>query len=270
MDYYSILGLQKNATDKDIRKAYKKMSMKHHPDRGGDEEKFKLVNEAYQTLGDQQKRNEYDNPQPQYNFNTSNSPFTSGFEDVFSQFGFKTHRPGRYRNKDIRLSYTLEFNDIFTGRGISLAYKLPSGRQEFIDVKIPAGVKNNDVINFAGYGDDSVPQLPRGNLILNIRIPNHPLWRRDQDNLHVTHKLSVFDLILGTDVEITTPTNRKFNLHVPRGTKPSTTFSIAGHGVPNVNTSRPGNLYIKIEGVVPNITDESMLEKIKDIRNEID
>jgi len=109
MDYYSILGLQKNATDQDIRKAYKKMSMKYHPDRGGDEEKFKLVNEAYQTLGDQQKRSEYDNPQPQYKFNTTNSPFGPGFEDVFSQFGFRPHRASRSRNKDVRLSYTLEF-----------------------------------------------------------------------------------------------------------------------------------------------------------------
>ncbi len=71
MDYYSILGVSRNASDKDLKSAYKKASMKHHPDRGGNEEEFKKVNEAYSTLKDPQKRAVYDNPQPQHNFNSS-------------------------------------------------------------------------------------------------------------------------------------------------------------------------------------------------------
>ena len=269
MDYYSILGVSKNASQDEIKRAYRKLAMQHHPDRGGDAGKLQEINQAYDTLKDPVKRTQYDNPQPQYRFTTSQNPFGPGFEDMFSHFGFNQPQRRQRRNRDVRLSYTLDFIDIFTGRGISLAYKLPSGRQEFIDIKIPAGIKNNDVINFAGYGDDSVTNIPRGNLILNLRVPNHPIWRRDEDNLHMTTSVSVFDLLLGTSIELTTPTNKKISLNIPQGTKPGTTFSIAGHGVPNVNTSRQGNLYIKIDGIIPKITDEQILQQLKDIRNEI-
>ena len=269
MDYYSILGVSRNASQDEIKRAYRKLAMKHHPDRGGDAEKLQEINHAYDTLKDPDKRSAYDNPQPQYRFTTSQNPFGSGFEDMFAQFGFRSGPQRQNRNRDVRLSYTLEFKDIFTGRGVSLAYKLPSGRQEFIDIKIPAGIKNNDTINFAGYGDDSVPQLPRGNLILNLRVPNHPVWRRDEDNLHMTTRISIFDLLLGTSIEITTPTNKLISLNIPQGTKPGTTFSIAGHGAPNVNTSRQGNLYIKVDGIIPKITDEKILQQLKDIRDEI-
>src|SRR6056300_1252348 len=91
MDYYSILGVNKNASDQDIRKAYKKKSMQHHPDRGGNEEEFKKVNEAYQTLKDPAKRQQYDNPNQQFNFNSSHfgqgqNPFAgSPFEHMFNQ-----------------------------------------------------------------------------------------------------------------------------------------------------------------------------------------
>lgn len=271
MDYYSILGIHKNASQDQIRKAYKKKSMQHHPDRGGDEEEFKKVNEAYQTLGDAQKRAAYDNPQPQFRYNTSN-PFQGGmgenFEDIFAQFGFNP-RQRQHRNRDVQVTYTLEFKDIFTGRGISVAYKLPSGRQEFLDVKVPAGMKDGDVVRFTGYGDDSFPHAPRGNLILKVRVPQHPVWKRSDDNLSATKTINIFDLLLGTELEIETPTGKFLNLTIPKGTKPGTTFSIAGHGVPNVNTSRQGNLYVKIEAIMPNIDDLDILQKIKEIKNAI-
>ena len=266
MDYYSTLGVGRNASQDEIKRAYRKLAMQHHPDRGGDTQTLAQINEAYDTLKDPIKRTQYDNPQPQYRFNTSNM---GGFEDVFAQaFGFNQPQRRR-RNRDVQLSYTLEFKDIFTGRGISVAYNLPSGKQEFLDVKIPAGVKDGDVVNFAGYGDNSIPNIPRGNLILKIRVPAHPIWKRSDDNLTTVRKLCIFDLILGTDLIIETPTGKILNLNIPKGTKPGTTFSIAGHGAPNVNTNRQGNLYIKIEATIPKIDDQNLLNKIEEIKNAI-
>ena len=267
MDYYSILGVGKNASQDDIKKAYRKLAMKHHPDRGGSAEKLQQVNEAYDVLKDPTKRKQYDNPQHQYRFDTSNM---GGFEDVFAQtFGFNPNMRRQQRNKDVQITYTIDFKDMFTGRGISVAYNLPSGRQEYLDVKIPPGIKDGDVVNFGGYGDNSIPNIPRGNLILRIRVLSNPLWSRSEDNLTNIKKLCIFDLLLGTEIVIESPAGNLLNLNVPKGTKPGTTFSIAGHGVPNVNTGRKGNLYIKIDANIPKIEDKDLLDKIEEIKNAI-
>src|SRR5210317_116916 len=101
MDYYSILGVSKNASDKELKSAYKKLSMQHHPDRtGGDDSKFKEINEAYSTLKDPQKRQEYDNPQPQ-GFGPNGFGGMGGFEDLFSQFGFRHPQQRQRQNQDI-------------------------------------------------------------------------------------------------------------------------------------------------------------------------
>jgi curved DNA-binding protein len=272
MDYYSILGVSKNASDKELKSAYKKLSMQHHPDRtGGSDEKFKQVNEAYSTLKDPRKRQEYDNP-PQQQFNTGN-PFNpggmGGFEDVFAQFGFRhPQQRQQQRNQDVTLNYSLKFSEVFTGTAVSLQYKLPSGKMEFLDAAIPAGVQHGSTVRFAGLGDDSIRQFERGNLILRIRVQNDPKWKRDGANVYAVEKIDIFDFIIGSTVEIVTPTNRKFSLNVPAGTKPGTTFSISGHGIPDFNTQRPGNIHIKLEAIMPKL-DRETIQKIKDIKDGI-
>ena len=265
MDYYSVLGISKNASDSEIRKAYKAKSMQHHPDRGGDEEKFKEINEAYSALKDPNKKAAYDNPQPQFNFNTSN-PFNGGFEDMFGAFGFG--HPGRrqQRNQDVIIAYTIDFKDVFTGAPVSIQYKLPSGQVEYLDAAIPPGVNHGSSIRYAGLGDNSIPQLERGNLVLKLRVKQHPKWKRDNNNIHCVEKINIFDLLIGTTVEIITPENRKFSLNVPQGTTPGTTFSISGHGIPDVNTRRPGNVHIKIEAIMPKLTQQELL-KLQEIKN---
>jgi len=277
MDYYQTLGVSRNATDEELRKAYKKKSMQHHPDRGGDEEQFKKVNEAYQTLKDPQKRAAYDNPQPQYrqrSYSTQN-PFNNmgAFEDLFAQYsmGGGFQQPRRpVKNKDIRISYTLEFEDVFTGKDVAIAYRLPNNKEQIINVNIPKGIKSGDTITFAGYGDDTHKHLQRGNLLLKIKVKEHRLYKRTDDSIYYTLKVDLLDLILGTSVELTTPLRKQLELTVPKGTKSGTTFNIPGHGVPNVNTNRSGNFYVKIEGVTPKIDNEEILNKLKEIKNEID
>lgn len=257
MDYYSVLGVSKNASDKDIKTAFRRLAAKHHPDAGGDAEEFKKINEAYNTLKDPNKRREYDNPQPQF----SGNPFggmPNGFEHIFEQFGFRP--PPMQRNQDIKLGYTLEFEDIFYGRGITLQYQLPSSKVEILDVRIPPGVKDGETLQFAGYGDNSIPGLPRGNMFLRLKVKRHPYWEREGENLRCTKVIDIFDFIFGNEIVITTPENRNLNLTVPKGTKPGTTFSITGHGVPNIKTGRKGNLYITLKADVPKLTDQQILK----------
>ena len=270
MDYYNILGVNRNASQDDIKKAYRKLAMAHHPDRGGDHNKFAEINSAYDTLSDPAKRQQYDNPQSQFNYNANDFRGRNPFEDIFTgAFGFGNQGRRQQRNQDVTIAYAIDFKDMFTGTAVNIQYRMPSGRMEFLDAAIPPGVGHNDSVRFAGLGDDSIPQLPRGNLIVKIRVRNHPKWKRDGDNIFAVEHVDIFDLIVGTDIEISTPTNRHFSLHIPIGTKPGTTFSITGQGVPNVNSQRPGNIHVKIEAKMPTNLDQETLLKIKEIKNGI-
>ena len=172
------------------------------------------------------------------------------------------------QNNDIVISYTLDFKDIFTGKGVNINYNLPSGKPGYLDAAIPPGVNHGSNVRYAGLGDDSIPHLAPGNLILKIRVRPHPVWKREANNIFSVKELDIFDFIVGTTVEIITPIDRKFSLNVPKGTKPGTVFSITGHGIPDVHSGRPGNVHIKLEAKMP-ILDQPTIDKIKEIKNGI-
>lgn len=264
MDYYKTLGVSKNASSDDIKKAYKKLAMKHHPDKGGDSETFARINEAYETLKDPQKRSVYDNPQPQYQFNTGNMPH--GFEDMFAQFGFGRRQA---KNKDMRLQVIIEFEEQWTGKPITASYRLMSGRNETVDIRIPPGVTHNETIRYAGLGDDSIPNIQRGNLLVHVQVRPHAYYKRDGDNIIATKMVDIFDLLLGTNITVDSPTGRSFSLKIPRGTNPGTTFSINGHGIPNVRSGRQGNIYVKIDAKIPVIDDAKVLNSLQKIRSRL-
>ena len=267
MNYYDTLGINKAATDSDIKQAYRKLAMANHPDRtGGDDTKFKQINEAYSILKDPVSRQQYDNPQAHHQQRQQRHPF----EDMFSQFNFHQQNSRQPHNRDVNIDCRITFEELFTGKAINIQYRLPSGKIETLDAAVPPGVKNGDNVRFGGLGDDSFPLVPRGNLILNIRVSSHPKWTRENDNITTKHNVSIFDLILGTTIEVRTPAGRNFNLTVPKGTKSGTVFSITGQGIPNVISRRPGNVHVKVDSIVPRIQDETILQKLKDIKDEID
>ena len=270
MNHYSTLGVNSNATPQEIKKAYKKASMQHHPDRGGNSDEFVKIQAAYETLRDPAKKQQYDNPQPQQQHHPFGQQHQS-FEDIFGgAFGFGGQQTRQMRNRDVNIEYGLTFEELFTGKTVNIQYRIPSGRIEILDAAVPPGVKQGDQVRFAGKGDDSFPQVPRGNLVLSIKVRPHANWKRDGDNITTTQNISVFDLMLGSTIEVRTPAGRNFNLTVPKGTKSGTVFSITGQGIPNVNSRRPGNAHIKVDSIVPRIQDETILQKLKDIKDEID
>jgi DnaJ-class molecular chaperone len=276
MNYYDILGVNQQASPDDLKKAYKKLSMQHHPDRtGGDDSRFKQINEAYSTLKDPQKRQEYDNPQPQYPPGFGPGGFQGvnpgGFEDIFANMfgqGFAQQQRRPIRNKDIRINYRMNFTEVYTGIGTSISFSTPSGRHEVIDVKIPPGMKHNDVVQFPGYGDDSIQGVPRGVLQVKLDIATPPGWRREGEQLYTEVVIDVFDLILGKTVILNTPEKKQISLTIPPGTNNGVTMNIAHHGVPRVNTNNRGNLYVKIKANTPKLTNDE-IRKIQEIKNGI-
>ena len=266
MDYYNILGVSRTATDSEIKAAYRKLAMQYHPDRGGDSTRFAQINEAYEVLKDPQRRSRYDNPQPQgFNFNTGNMPH--GFEDLFTTFG--CNRRQAMQNRNVQIAHAIELEDVFKGKSVITKYNLQSGRTETLEINIPPGVKHNDVVNFRGYGDDSIQNIPRGDLILKIRVNKHPKWEREENNLLCIINVDVFDCILGGKVDLKTLDGSSLSINIPPATNAGTVLSVGGYGLPDVSTGKRGNIYVKIKTKTPRIKSKSIVKQIRAIQAEL-
>ncbi len=266
MDYYQILGVNRTASDAEIKAAYRKLAMQYHPDRGGDSKRFSQINEAYEVLKDPQRRAQYDNPQPQ-GFGPNGFQGMGGFEDLFANFGF--NRRQVMKNRNVQIGHTIELEDVFKGKSVITKYTLQSGRTETLEINIPPGVKHNDVVNFSGYGDDSISNIPRGDLILKIRVNKHPKWERDDSNLICVVTVDVFDCILGGKVDIKTLDNSTLSINIPPATNAGTVLSVGGYGLPDVSTGKRGNIYVKIKTKTPRIKSKGLIKQIRAIQQEL-
>ena len=288
MDYYSTLGVSKNASDKELKQAYKKASMQHHPDRGGDEAKFKQINEAYSTLKDPQKRGMYDHQQngggQAFNFNAggfeeamrqANAQYGGGnpfggspFQDIFrnQQHPHQSRTP---RNRDITLEAKIELGDVLTGKNLIIQYTLSNRHLETVNVDVPPGAREGDTIKYQGLGDNGDPRFPRGDLHIKVRIHKHRSWARDGDNLIAKMGTNLFDFLTGGVIIVKTIDNKEIKVNIPQGTHPGQVFNIPGYGIPNLRTGKRGNVYITVNANVPKITDTNLLNKITQLKNEL-
>lgn len=268
MDYYSILGVAKTATSDEIKQAYRKLAKEHHPDRtGGDDTTFKQINEAYDTLKDPQRRQEYDNPQPRFDTNTMNNG-NFNFEDIFSQFGFNV-RARQNRNRDVKLATTITLEEVLTGKDILINYRLANGLETSASVQIHKGIMHGEVIRFKGLGDNMYSNLPRGDLLLLVKIEKHRRFDVDGIHLVTNQDISVLDLILGKKITVRTLQGNNIEVTIPKGTQPNTIMNVAGYGLPDFRSGKTGNLYVKLKGIVPKINDNKILERIKNLNDEI-
>jgi len=189
-NYYDILGVSEDASNEQIKKAFKDIAKKEHPDRGGDEARFKEANEAYDTLKNSQKRHDYDTMRkfggtggqqhPFFNediFGDFFSGFGNGDMDFGGRFNF-TQGPGRARtfrssnrgNRNVQVRMALSIKEAMMNNEKTINYKLPSGRDEYATVKIPAGVQHGVTFKFSGMGDDSIKNMPRGDLMVIMSV----------------------------------------------------------------------------------------------------
>lgn len=262
-DYYSTLGVSKTASQEEIKAAYRKLAAKHHPDRGGDKELFQEVQAAYDTLGDPEKRQQYDNPVRQQ-FYSNFGQSEPNFEDLFSAFrranfyddifGPKSRR----RNKTLNLQTSISLEDAFNGKELIANVTLPNGKDQTLQIKIPPGINDGTTLRLAGMGDDSIPDAPRGDLHLTITVLPHPIFRRAGADLIRIVTISCIDAMLGKTMRITTIDNRNLDVNIVPGTQHMTVLAINGHGMPHVQDNRlRGRLLLEINVIVPSeLTEE--------------
>jgi curved DNA-binding protein len=253
MDYYNTLGIPKTATQQEIKQAYRKMAAKHHPDRGGSTEQFQKVEEAYRTLSDEGKRQQYDNPSPFENMGGGGFGFSFGqspFEEIFRQF----NQP-RQRVYTVNIFVTLE--QVSRGDTETIQVQTPAGPKTF-QIKIPKGIEDGQRINYENL-------MPDGALQIQFRIHRHPKFDRRGLDLITLLEISVFDLILGTTIDFTTIQNQTLSVKIPPNSKPGSNMRIPNHGLEAPNAR--GDQYLLLSPVIPDKISTELLTALEKERN---
>ncbi len=276
-DYYSILGVNRNASEREIKQAYRRLARKYHPDvNPGDksaEAKFKQINAAYEILSDREKRQKYDQfgdqwqyaeqfakaegqRVPSWDFSQSGGSTTlhfshgdldSIFGDLLQGFGTRTarRRVRPRRGQDIEHPVEVTLEEAY--HGTKHIVNLEGG--ERLEVKIPPGVNDRSRVHVAGKGMPGYGGA-RGNLYLVISIKPHSLFERRGDNLHVEVAVPLAVAVLGGEVQVPTPKG-KLALKIPPETQNGHAFRLTGQGMPHLGDSSHGNLIARLKVVLP-------------------
>jgi curved DNA-binding protein len=278
-DYYQTLGVSKNASPDEIKKAYRSLANKHHPDKGGDQAKFKDISVAYENLSDPQKKAEYDHQRQyggqQFNFNTGNPFGGDPFGGMFGQghpFGdiFGHMRGGHLRrNRDLNIQCSVSFVDSYLGKSLEANFQLPSGRNQTVKINVPAGIANGDTIRYTGLGDDSVQNAPRGNLNVTIIVQPDPNFERRGDDIYTTINITPIEAMIGCKKTVTSITGDQRELDIRAGVESGVEFASHGNGFTNVNNGHRGRFVSVVKIKTPAITDPSLIAKLKDINAQI-
>lgn len=297
-DYYKILGVERSASEADIKKSYRKLAGKYHPDKpSGDETKFKEINEAYEVLGDKEKRQMFDQLGANYQ-NGQNFQPPPGFDDIFGgrgghggQGGFSGRQTGDFsdffsslfgggggfgqqqggfggfqqsqaqKGNDQIVKVLVSLEEAVQGAQKSLTIQMPSTNQfgqmahqpKQLKVKIPAGVKQGSRIRLAGQGSAGLGGGANGDLLLEIDLQNHPLYKVDENDVILNLPLTPWEAALGTKVEIPT-LKGKVNMAIPAGSQSGSKLRIKGRGLGQ--GSKAGDQYIIIQIHTPPATSD--------------
>jgi curved DNA-binding protein len=280
-DYYKLLGVNKGASDAEIKKAYRKLAMKYHPDHTkGDksaEEKFKKISEAYAVLSDKDKRKEYDTFGSEgFRQRFSQEDIFRGFDfgDIFREFGFGGadfsgargggrrfnfgggQQQARVKGSDLVYELPLTLREVATGASKTVSFQ-HQGRGENLTVKIPQGLITGKQVRLAGKGNPSPYGGPPGDLYIKSKVLDDRMFSVQEYDLYLNQALKLSEAILGITISVPTIDDKQLSLKIPAGTKHGTKMRLSGHGLPHMKDGKKGDLYIRIQLIIPkNLTKE--------------
>ncbi|HJV34824.1 J domain-containing protein [Geomonas sp.] len=294
-DYYEVLGLKKGASVEEIKRAYRKLAVKYHPDKNpGDkqaEDRFKEINEAYAVLSDPKKKEQYDQfGSTNFHQRFSQEDIFRGFDvgDLFRDQGFGTddifsrifgdalrrgaHRGGgggrahmAAKGEDFSMEVQVTFRDAYDGADKRIAFMREGAREE-LSVKIPAGIESGAKLRVAGRGGAGRFGGPSGDLFLTVLVGPDPLFHREGNDIVLPHEVPFSQAVLGGAIDIPTMEGAK-RIKIPAGIQVGTKVRLKGLGFPIMGKRERGDMYVKIAVQVPEkvtAKQKELIEKLAD------
>ena len=272
MSHYDTLGVERGADADAIKTAYRRLASKHHPDRGGDTQRFQEIQSAYETLSDPQKRQAYDmggqNP-----FGGGHHPFQQGgfqfdingtqfnFNDLFGGGFHQAHQ--QQQRAPTRMQLWITLADAYNGGKRPVSVGAPGGGATLIEINIPEGVEDSSTVHYGKIAPGG------GDLLITFRIHPNPVWQRDGSNLITEHPVSVWDLILGGETTIRDAVGRQLALTIPPNTQPGTIMRLRGQGMKVLGHPHiAGDILVKIQAKLPETITDELRELITKARGE--
>ena len=298
-DYYKTLGVPRTASADDIKKAFRKLARTHHPDAGGDEAKFKEINEAYEVLGDEKKRALYDqygtaneNQIPRgwsggqgfsvddiFGGSQGGQGFSGSWSDILESirrgegafgsnwdFGGFGGSPRPHRGQDMNVTLKVSFDEAFHGVEKRVTVRIPGKpSSDTVTVKVPAGAVDGGRLRFKGKGGLSQDGGEPGDLLVTTKIEPHSYYRRDKADVIVDVPVTVAEAALGAAVVVPAPDGTKVRVRIPAGTQDGAVLTIKGKGAPDVKSKGSfGNLKIQVDVKVPKTMNEKQRKAMED------
>ncbi len=316
-NYYKILGVGKDAPLEDIKKAYRKLALRYHPDRNSGskeaEERFKEINEAYAVLSDKEKRVQYDQFGDTHfhqrfskedifrnfdigevlgnlgfgtedlfsrlfgrdfqkrrtsdfgDFFTTQEAGNFGYEPSFGKRSYQAQEPSQKEDIDITKTLTVTLEEAYAGVEKRISHQR-NGEIEELVVKVPPGMATDKKLRIVGKGKIGRYGV-RGDLYLKIKVSEHPIFRREGDDIYVEKEVKFSEATLGTAIEVPTLKGPR-NIKIPSGTQPYTKIRLKGYGMPHLKGGSQGDQYVKIVIKTPTKLNERQRGLIAELAKE--
>lgn len=269
MDYYSVLGVTQNSTKSEVKKAYKKLASKHHPDKGGDESEFKKIQEAYEVLSDPEKLAQWQQQGRQGFSGHWHSPKPNGFDDVMADWFGAGNRQwwGQQqpqKSPDTVSEITISLKEAYYGttKTLNLGYR-------YEELKVPSGVRQGTKFRIPGGGMTQPGSDKPGDLIVKIKI-QAPSGFEVQGGDIITHiELNAINAMVGGNININTGLDRNLSVTIPPGTQDKAKLRLKGQGMPTNNNSNAGDIIVIIHITVPSVKDPQHVQMLNAILQEV-